>query len=342
MRFQGNYFVTESSKIIRFVAVGALIQSTEFFVPYPIPGFKLGLANIITLLAVISFDFVSAFKVAFFRPIVASLVIGTFLSPTFVISFISSIISFFSMWLLKEFNKYIRLFSIVGISISGAVVHGFTQLVVVYLWLLNIPEIFYLAPFLVISCVVSGGIVGYSAGYLCSKIDFTKNSLEDISSGDLQKVGFIDKLRLLIVFILILMSIFVKQVLFYLSLNLLLFIAIIHKGFNKQVLKKYAKFLVIFFIFLIFPFVFGGEISDGVLYSNKIFFLFQISLWIAKRPLLPTILWLFGSSVIPVFLKNSTTIVTHSMFLIPNLTQSIKKPAKRSLKEILNKVAELL
>jgi len=82
------------------VATACVLQVAESFIPHPVPGVRLGLANIVTLVTLAELGFAAALEVALLRTVVASLVLGSFLTPGFLLSFFSAAASTAVMWVL--------------------------------------------------------------------------------------------------------------------------------------------------------------------------------------------------------------------------------------------------
>ena len=143
--------------IIILVTNAILISLLEFFVfiPLPIPGVKLGLANIITLLAIIFLSFRSVINIVLIRCIVVAVLTRGVLTLAFSLS--GGILSAIVMWVM--YKKFSHMFSIKGISIAGAVVHNTTQIFVASLVIGQIV-IFYYLPVLLVAAVVTGYITG--------------------------------------------------------------------------------------------------------------------------------------------------------------------------------------
>ena len=160
------------SKIAALIACASALQVAETFIPHPVPGMRLGLANIMVLIALFSLGPRAAIEVAVIRTIVSSLLLGTFLSPSFIISFSASLISSVFMSILYKIFTERRavLLGITGISIAGAFIHNFTQLAIVYLLFIKSGGIFLLLPFLGISAVVTGFITSAGAVYVLKKM----------------------------------------------------------------------------------------------------------------------------------------------------------------------------
>ena len=146
-----------NAMIIILVTNAILISLLEFFVfiPLPIPGIKLGLANIITLLAIVFLNFRYVLNVVIIRCIVVAVLTRGVLTLAFSLS--GGILSAIVMAVM--YKKFSGLFSIKGISIAGAIVHNSTQIAVAAM-LLGQVVIFYYLPVLLVSAVVTGYITG--------------------------------------------------------------------------------------------------------------------------------------------------------------------------------------
>ncbi|MBP3853949.1 MAG: Gx transporter family protein [Erysipelotrichaceae bacterium] len=112
-----------------YIAMGVLLQILESFLPVMIliPGFKIGLANIVSLLALIQMDRKSMWIVGFSRVFLASLLQGTFLSVTFWLSVSGCLCSLCAMSLAFQTKR----FSIYGISVAGAAMHHVGQVMAI-------------------------------------------------------------------------------------------------------------------------------------------------------------------------------------------------------------------
>lgn len=124
--------------------------------PVPIPGVKLGLANIITLYALVVFDFKTALQITVLRTILGSLLGGTLFGVGFLMSFSGALTSTCFMalflWLLPGL-------SVLGVSVAGAVAHNLGQLFMATL-ILNFPGIFYYLPLMLLFSIPTGFITG--------------------------------------------------------------------------------------------------------------------------------------------------------------------------------------
>ncbi len=123
-------------------------------VPLPIPGVKLGLANIISMFLLSYFSLPTALTLGLLRSFVASLFTGGF--GMFLYSAPGVIFSVLAMF---AAIKTLKALSIVGISMIGACIHNFMQVCVAVLTT-GESRLFYYAFILLIVGAVSGTITG--------------------------------------------------------------------------------------------------------------------------------------------------------------------------------------
>ena len=126
------------------VAVGLALGVLESAIPLPmaVPGARLGLSNMVVLVTIIIFGFKDGIKVSMLKSVVLMLVTGSVTS--FMYSFSGAFLSSIAMYLTYRFLS--RFFSLIGVSIIGALAHNFAQVTVAVLILFNIRVYTYL-PF---------------------------------------------------------------------------------------------------------------------------------------------------------------------------------------------------
>lgn len=141
------------------VAMGTALHVVEgmLSIPMPIPGVKLGLANVVTLLAIYLYGFRDGLTVALLRVLLGSLISGMFLSPGFLLGLTGAVSSALVMaFLLKQTTC----FSMIGISMAGAVGHNIGQLLAASLLLQSGAVIYYL-PVLLLTGIPTGILTGF-------------------------------------------------------------------------------------------------------------------------------------------------------------------------------------
>ncbi|MDP4094144.1 MAG: Gx transporter family protein [Bacillota bacterium] len=143
------------------VSIALVLSIVESWlpVPQPVPGIKLGLANIITVIVITFYGYRDTLMVVCARCILASLYTGGLMS--FFFSFTGGMLSAAVMAFI--YKKASGVFSLTGISIVGAVFHNVGQILVACLIMKDITVLAYL-PVLLVSGIVTGFFVG-----LCSR-----------------------------------------------------------------------------------------------------------------------------------------------------------------------------
>lgn len=172
MMKEANELSANARKIALLVSISCVLQISESLIPHPIPGIRLGLANVMTLIALVNLGPGCAMEVSILRTILSSFLMGSFMSPAFILSFFGAVISTLVMgllyWLSRSWLRY-RL-SIVGISVIGALSHNVVQLCLAYFILVKHPGIFVFLPWACIGAVIMGWITGVAAGRVCLKL----------------------------------------------------------------------------------------------------------------------------------------------------------------------------
>lgn len=148
-----------------FAALAILMGYVELMIPIPvpIPGVKLGLANVIVILAMYYMDTKGAFFISLIRVLLSGLLFAGMAGLLY--SLAGAMLSFLVMALLKKTGKC----SIIGVSLAGGVCHNVGQIMVAAMVVENVRMAYYL-PFLLVSGVVTGILIGIVAktalGYL--------------------------------------------------------------------------------------------------------------------------------------------------------------------------------
>ena len=150
--------------ITGILTAGAIVIGIiESFIPsIGIPGVKLGLANIIILITLYELGILEALFVDLARVFIVGLLRGTIFTMGFFMSLTGAI---FSLGIMILFYLLIKKFSIIGVSVIGALFHVFGQILVAYLFL-STPYILYYLPVIAISAIVTGVFVGITANLI--------------------------------------------------------------------------------------------------------------------------------------------------------------------------------
>jgi heptaprenyl diphosphate synthase len=143
------------------VSVASGLFVLESLIPNPVPWFRLGLANIITLLAITWWGVREALIILILRVVLGSLLAGRFLHPIFVLSLSGGVAATLVMGLCSRFGE--KIFSMIGISVCGALSKNVTQLIVVYLIYIRQISIFHLLPLFLSASLLAGLLIGFMA-----------------------------------------------------------------------------------------------------------------------------------------------------------------------------------
>lgn len=140
--------------IARLAALAVVLSVVEAGIPAPIPGIKPGVANIVTLLALLRFGWSTAAWISLLRIAGSGLVVGGFFSPGFALSATGGLCSLLMLLLASQLPK--RWFGPVSLSILAAFAHMAGQLALARLWLIPHNGIIYLFPVFFAAALVFG------------------------------------------------------------------------------------------------------------------------------------------------------------------------------------------
>ncbi|WP_425350711.1 Gx transporter family protein [Proteiniclasticum aestuarii] len=145
------------------VAQALVLHVIEGMIPVPIgiPGAKLGLANIFTIISLYILGFRSTVVVVVMRVALATMFGGTLSS--FLFSLSGGLLSLLSMAMIKNLLK--DKVSIIGVSGAGAVSHNIGQLLVASYIVRNWTVMMYL-PVLTFIGIGTGIFIGITANYI--------------------------------------------------------------------------------------------------------------------------------------------------------------------------------
>lgn len=163
MQLQDKYRIAVLS------AYALVLYGFEGLVPTPIPWLRLGLANIITLVALMLYGLRTAMMVTLIRVILASIFTGTFLGPAFMLSFAGGVSSTAAMGL--TYLVFRNLFGPVGLSLIGALFHNLAQLTLAYfLFIQRIEAMLLIGPVILLLGTLTGGVNGVISHLLINNI----------------------------------------------------------------------------------------------------------------------------------------------------------------------------
>ena len=148
-----------------FASLALIFSYVEAILPAApgIPGIKLGIANLVVIIAMYRLDSRYALTINLIRIFLAGFMFSGLYGAIY--SLCGCILSFAVMCLLKKSDA----FSVVGVSMGGGVAHNIGQLSIAAI-LVSSPQIFYYLPLLIISGTVSGILIGWLGWILLEHI----------------------------------------------------------------------------------------------------------------------------------------------------------------------------
>lgn len=142
--------------ISMLLSLALIIFTVEAQIPpiAPIPGIKLGLANVINLITLYVLGRKESFIVLVLRIVLSSIFAGNIIG--FMYSLCGGLVCFLFMSIMSLFLKENRMWIV---SVFGAVGHNMGQIMIAF-FLLRIPQIIWYLPVLMISAIITGSFTG--------------------------------------------------------------------------------------------------------------------------------------------------------------------------------------
>lgn len=143
------------------LAVALIIFVIELSLPSltPVPGIKLGLANIVTLVTMFALGPVDAFLVMILRVILGCVLSGQMMALAY--SMAGGVLSYLLMLIMR---KLVTVKQIFVCSVFCAIAHNVGQILVAW-FLTNTAAIFFYLPVLCVSGIIAGLFTGLAAQY---------------------------------------------------------------------------------------------------------------------------------------------------------------------------------
>ena len=148
-----------------FTALALIFSYVETLIPihFGVPGMKLGLANLVIVVALYKMKIRDAFFLSVVRVLLSGFLFGNYFS--IIYSLAGALLSLSVMALLKRAGG----FSIIGISIAGGVFHNIGQLFVA----MAVVEMFqaaYYIPVLLVAGLLTGCLIGILAQEMLKRL----------------------------------------------------------------------------------------------------------------------------------------------------------------------------
>lgn len=148
-----------------FTALALIFSYVESLIPIQlgIPGVKLGLANLIIVIALYKMGIKESYILSIVRIVLAGFMFGNLFAILY--SLAGGILSLTTMCILKRTDK----FSVYGVSMAGGVFHNIGQLIMAAIVLESI-SIGYYFPVLLISGLVTGLVIGIISNEMLKRL----------------------------------------------------------------------------------------------------------------------------------------------------------------------------
>ena len=146
-----------------YAALAIVIHILEAGLPSPIPGIKPGLANVVTLVVLLRHGWALAAWVVVLRVLVSALLLGTFLTPTFILSLSGACASLTALGLVHLVQQRLPLFSAYGYAMPSACAHMLGQFLVAYALFVPHEGLLKLLPVLSSAALLFGLCTGWLA-----------------------------------------------------------------------------------------------------------------------------------------------------------------------------------
>lgn len=121
----------------------------------PIPGVKLGLANVVTMFALLFLRTRDAYAILLCRVCLAAIFAGSVTS--FLFSLIGGLLALTTTWLLLRWKD--QIFTMYGISAAAAAMHDIGQIIAA-VWVMGTMDVVAYLPLLLVSAIPMGLLTG--------------------------------------------------------------------------------------------------------------------------------------------------------------------------------------
>ena len=147
-------------------ALALVLAYVEILLPpitTAIPGFKVGLPNIVIVFMLYRVGWKQAALVSFVRVFAVALLFGNLMG--FAYSVAGAVLSLLGMMLLKKLN----FLSVIGVSVAGGVLHNLGQIIMAII-LLRTAEIGFYMIVLALTGTVAGVLIGIAGGLMIKRV----------------------------------------------------------------------------------------------------------------------------------------------------------------------------
>lgn len=148
------------------IALAFVLSYVEYLLPLNIgiPGAKVGLANLVVMVALYTLGKKDAALLSVVRVVLVGFTFGNLAMMLY--SMAGALLSFVVMLIAKR----TKLFSITGVSVLGGVFHNVGQIIVA-MFVLETASLLYYLPFLIVIGTISGIVIGVISSMITVRVD---------------------------------------------------------------------------------------------------------------------------------------------------------------------------
>ncbi|MBQ7657701.1 MAG: Gx transporter family protein [Butyrivibrio sp.] len=148
-----------------FVALAFVLSYIEYMLPLNIgiPGAKIGLANLVVMVALYTVGDKNAIALSIIRVVLVGLTFGNI--SMMMYSLAGAAMSLCVMLIVKKLGNL----SITGVSVLGGVFHNIGQIIVAML-VLETQSLLYYLPFLIVIGTITGVLIGFVANLITTRV----------------------------------------------------------------------------------------------------------------------------------------------------------------------------
>lgn len=165
---ENRYFYVSLYAVFLALGISLSVFESLYLPPLVIPGAKLGLANIVTLISLLFFKGRDVLSNTLLRVVFAAFLTGTFFTTIFIFSITAALIS--SLLVISMYKRLYGTISFIGLSVIGAVSHNITQLYVAKLFI-GTNAVFVHLPLLLLAGTLTGMLNGMIVNMIAGRED---------------------------------------------------------------------------------------------------------------------------------------------------------------------------
>ena len=160
--------------LANFLAIAIVLNIIESLIPViPVPGAKLGFANIVTLVILYMYSFKDSAALTVLRVILVSLLTAKFLNPVFFMSLGGAVMAMTAMGISKRMN----FFGVLGVSVIGSIFHSIGQ-VIAGIFVIGSTAVLLYLPIMLFLSIPAGALTGIIGTRFLSIWDTWYNEFE--------------------------------------------------------------------------------------------------------------------------------------------------------------------